>query len=224
MQRCSRASVPRRRASFTSGQPPPLLLPLAGSAGRHYRAARASAAAASSQRAARAPVLRGHTPGAGPAPLRLSVARTGARALRASRPSRLAAAAAAEPGVRGAARSAERTIGSPPRRGGRAREWGASALRGARSRRSGPGSARTAGCGLPPPTSPTEPRDAGVRGSLGTDAWSIFLDAGPGMPAGRGARLRGWRDLDAEALASAPPGARLPPFVRVTEPCCPVLR
>lgn len=32
------------------------------SAGRHYRAARASAAAASSQKPARAPVVRGHTP------------------------------------------------------------------------------------------------------------------------------------------------------------------
>lgn len=53
--------MPRRRARFTSGQPPPLL-PLRSSASRHYRAARASAAAASSQEPARAPVVRGHTP------------------------------------------------------------------------------------------------------------------------------------------------------------------
>lgn len=63
-----------RRAGFTSGRAPPLL-PLTGSAGRHYRAGassrRTAAAAASSQRPARAPVVRRthpRTPGPRPLP------------------------------------------------------------------------------------------------------------------------------------------------------------
>lgn len=128
-------------------------------------------------------------------------------------------------------RAPERTTSAPPRRGGRARERGgrcppglghrpaAAGAHGPRApgmvcgSRSGPGGAR-ARRGLPapspPPFPPTELR-AGVRGSLGRNAWCIFF--GSGLGCRRDAELfglaRGEARRELGGLASAPPGGRL---------------
>lgn len=203
--------MPRRRARFTSGQPPPLL-PLMSSAGRHYRAARASAAAASSQKPARAPVVRGHTPSrrAPPPPAFRSARAQPSAACWASaspcvlRPLHFAAALA----LHRVERAAERTTAALVRRGG-GRERSPSAAAGARPGTPGKlpplarvGSARAPlRAILPALFKPTE-RRAGARGSRGPDARRIFLaGGGAGRQARREARpvLAGWLHLRSES-------------------------
>lgn len=148
------------------------------SAGRHYRAARASAAAASSQKPARAPVVRGHTPSrrAPPPPaFRSERAPPSAAgwlsAVCHARPP-LLSGAATEASVAGGVHPAGPTTGALARRGG-GRGRSPSAAAGASLGTSGklrpvPRAAR------PVPCRPTG-RRAAVRGSLRPDAWRIFL-------------------------------------------------
>lgn len=206
--------MPRRRARFTSGQPPPLL-PLMSSAGRHYRAARASAAAASSQKPARAPVVRGHTPSrrAPPPPAFRSARAQPSAACWASaspcvlRPLHFAAALAlhtVERRQRCARCRADHCCPGPQgwrqgtvalsRSGDASREHREAAATGSSGQCTCPLRAT-----LPALFRPTERR---ARGSLGPDARRIFL-AGGG--AGRRARgearrvLEGWLHLRSES-------------------------
>ncbi|XP_029801729.1 uncharacterized protein LOC115297742 [Suricata suricatta] len=167
---------PEERGAFPSRTPV---------TGRHYRAARASAAAASSQRPARAPVVRADTP---------------PYAVRPRPP----------PAFRSASRDAERHPDWPSSRSGRARPAAPGVVCGSRS---GPGGARARRgfpAPSPPPFPPTELR-AGVRGSLGRNARCIFFGSGLGClrdpelcggPAGEARPELG-------GLASVPPGGRL---------------
>lgn len=191
------------------------------SAGRHYRAARASAAAASSQKPARAPVVRGHTPSrrAPPPPAFRSARAQPSAACWASaspcvlRPLHFAAALAlhtVERRQRCARCRADHCCPGP-------QGWrqGTVALSRSGDASREPGKLRPlaradsarAHCGLPCPLSsdlpalfrPTERR---ARGSLGPDARRIFLaGGGAGRRAGGEARpvLEGWLHLRSES-------------------------
>lgn len=160
------------------------------SAGRHYRAARASAAAASSQKPARAPVVRGHTPSRrAPPPPAFRSARAPPRAAECRR--------LGERGVQRSGAAALRRCNRAERRRRcarcRADHWCPGPQGGGRGR--SPSAAAGASPGtsgklrpvpraaLPVPCRPTG-RRAAVRGSLRPDARRIFLaDGGSGQRA-----------------------------------------